>query len=245
MQTRRIRPTRAYPGLRVAVGAAVLALALMTGLLVSIDRRHAQAAASTQNLHAADVVVGSTTYNTMNTGAVVGTLATAVTPTLSTKGTWYNMADAAGVTTFASDPVPAGATWQLQGTWTFAPYLNASGAGLRRYWRANLVKIDTNGTTTVIGTTASSLRIAMSTTFTQYTLTLAVGPTTLTAGQRFGVNFQINPDDPSGTSSLGFDIAAQTSYVTAQITSTPDAPTSVVATPGSGQASVTWVAPAS
>ncbi|TAK77242.1 MAG: hypothetical protein EPO16_05870, partial [Dehalococcoidia bacterium] len=226
----------------VALGAAVTGLALLVGLLVSSDRR-AQAAASTQNLHATDVTVGSTTYNTMNTSAVTGTIATA-TAVLADKNLVYTFADGAGVQTFVSDAVPTGATWAIGGAWTFNAYVKAS-TSTRMYLRAVILRIGTDGTATTLATTGFTTRMDVTTAYGLISWNYTLAANTLTGGQRFGVRFQVQPDSNGPTATLGFDASTAASNVVAQITSTPDAPTSVVATPGSGQASVTWVAPAS
>lgn len=171
-------------------------------------------APSAQSLHSAQVTLGSTVYNTVNTLAVSGTQATS-SVSYSTTGT-YTVADSGGHTIFASDAVPANQAWNLAGSWSFsvrAQSLTGTGTGTIQ---AAIYRVSSTGTATLVTTATSTVNALASTTLTTRTWTNTVPTFTLNAGERFGVVIQVNVT--SRGSSTGFRIAYDSSTNNSTVT---------------------------
>ncbi len=174
--------------------------------------------ATTQYLHAADVAMGSRTFNTVNTNNVAGTLAELSTGN-GGSGAITTLADAAGISIFASDPVPAGQQWDLGGTWSVNIYMKVSAARTLTDRLFSIYRIDAYGNATRIYRGQNTTNTSIGTSYQLFTWSPAVpAGTTVGPGERFGVEFAVGLDDPA-TVYLGFDSSSQNSRVTAQITS--------------------------
>ena len=169
----------------------------------------------TENLHSADVVVGSTTYNTMTESAVTGTLATA--SAVLPQGVEVTLQDAAGISIFVSDPVPAGSVWDISGSWTFNPYIRTSAAN-RGWVRVLVYRVSTTGTATQVLSSQNATRYDTTTSYQLMSWSASVGTgNVLQAGERFGVAFRFLADrsgNPTGY--LGFDHSSAPSNVSAR-----------------------------
>ncbi|MBI4200878.1 MAG: hypothetical protein HY531_01145 [Chloroflexi bacterium] len=199
----------------VLIGVAILAVA-GSGLLPGTTPVQAAHGTHTNNLHTADVLVGSTTYNTMTESAVAGTLdtASAVLP----QNTEVVLQDAAGISIFASDAVPAGTVWDISGSWTFNPYIRTSTTS-RGWVRARVYHISTSGTATEVLYSQNATRYDTTTAYQlmSWSGTVPAG-TLLQAGERFGVAFFFYTDrsgNPTGY--LGFDHSSAPSNTVANV----------------------------
>ncbi len=146
-------------------------------------------------LHAADVVVGSTTYNTINTGAQGGTLTTNE-GSIATSGI-QELDDGSAIAIFASDQLAPAAQyhWDLGGTWQFTAHTRASATGGTAYIRARIYRISSGGTATLLYSTgqASTNTIASTSSATPQTWTFDIPAGTLIApGERWGIAFDLN-----------------------------------------------------
>ncbi len=166
--------------------------------------------AETDYLHNWNVTVGSTTYNTVNTTAVSGTLAE-LSVSIATVGV-FTFTETPNITIFASNPVPSGYQWQLAGTWTFSYNVRATNTATG-YVRAKVFRIATNGTATPLFTTPDhSVNVLTSTVYVtpKYTFNYTLPTTyTLDVGERWGVEWGLNITvrNSGDTAYLGFDIA--------------------------------------
>ncbi|MBI4312869.1 MAG: hypothetical protein HY681_13985 [Chloroflexi bacterium] len=170
----------------------------------------------TLNLHSADVVAGSTTFNTLNENALAGTLDTATAPSIPRRVETV-LSDAAGISIFASDPVPAGAVWDISGTWTLRPYIRGS-VSTRGYVRARVYRISSSGSTTQLLYTQNGTQYDVTTSYQLMQWNATMGANTLQPGERLGVTFYFYEDDgQSPTIYLGFDHTSAPSNVSAQM----------------------------
>jgi hypothetical protein len=190
------------------------------------------------NLHNAAVTVNGVPFRTVNTNVPSGTLtnlsASVVSPAV------VSLATTDAVSIFASNAVPAGQSWDLSGPWTFTVYTRQNAAsGAAANVRANLYRIATDGTTTLLTTTGQAATNAIAnTTATAQTWSFDVpSGTTIATGERWGVQFQLNVTAGAGifsgnTGIMAIDTVAQQSRVQPSIlavahTATP----TVTATP--------------
>ncbi|HEX9015988.1 MAG TPA: cytochrome c3 family protein [Chloroflexota bacterium] len=174
-------------------------------------------APSVQYLHAAQVTVGSTTYNTVNTTALAGTQATS-SVNFSTTGT-FTAADSGGHTIFASDAVPSGQSWNLTGTWNFTMWAQAiSGTGTGTI-QAAIYRISSTGSATLVTTATSTANALASTTYTSLSWSYAVPTFTLNSGERFGVAIQVNVTSRGSATGfrVAYDISSYNSSITPQV----------------------------
>jgi thermitase len=175
------------------------------------------------NLHAADVVVGSTTYNTVNTTGPSGTLATSEA-TIADDGI-QTLLDGAGIAIFASDRILPTAQfhWDLGGTWTFTAHTQGSATGGTAHIRAHIYRIAASGAATLLYTTgqASTNAVASGNSATPQTWTFNVPSGTLIApGERWGVSYELNVTvlRTGAVGQLDFDRANRQSGVKPSIT---------------------------
>jgi hypothetical protein len=171
------------------------------------------------NLHNAPVTVNGVAFRTVNTTVPSGTLtnlsASVVSPAVVT------LATTDAVSIFASNAVPAGQNWDLSGAWTFTVYTRQNAAsGAAAHVRANIYRIATDGTTTLLTTTGQAATNAIAnTTATAQTWSFNVpSGTTIATGERWGVQFQLNVTAGAGifsgnTGIMGIDTVAQQSRV--------------------------------
>jgi len=169
-------------------------------------------------LHAADVDVNGNIFNTANTNPQAGVLDT-VTTLITTRRVNLLLSDAAGISKFASDPVPAGKIWSLGGTWTFDTYVRVTGtaSGSRFYVRAMAYRISTAGVVTALTGLLSSPLAVRNTTYQLVSWTGTVPATTLNQGERWAAEFYAWSDDnpfPAESFLLGYDTTAQPTGVT-------------------------------
>lgn len=165
----------------------------------------------THYFHAADVVVGSTTYNTVNSLAPAGVLDEL--SGIGDRGSYTTMADGDGVSIFVSNQVPVGKQWDLEGQWTFDIYFASSpqedlDTRIVRMYRisqegdATLINTETEGSSPSMGSYPSYI-------LRSWTEAISAG-TTIGPGERFGLEFRLEPDDDC-TMYIGFDSATQSS----------------------------------
>ncbi len=190
------------------------------------------------NLHHATVAVGSSTYKTVNSTAPAGTLRT-LTGDMSSSGA-VTLVDTNSRSIFASNAVPADRNWDLGGTWTFNVYTRGSAAGATAFARANLYRIATDGTATLLYTTGQAATNAVTgTTYALQTWSFSVPSATLIGpNERWGVAFSVNVTVPLDAEDglLGIDTVAQQSRVQPSITdllntATPTATATSTTTP--------------
>lgn len=170
----------------------------------------------TEYLHGADVTVNTTTYNTVNEGAVTGIqyAASAVLPRRQDT----LLLDPAGVSIFASDPVPTGTVWDISGSWTFNPYVRTSDT-TGFFVRARIYRIGTDGVATQVdssnnGTTYETTTYQLA----SWTDNSVAAGVVLQAGERFGVAFLLNDDDTGDLMGyMGFDHSSTPSNVIASV----------------------------
>ncbi len=190
-------------------------------------------------LHAADAVVSGTTYNTVDVATVGGTLTNAG-GSIATRRLVTPFSDG-GITVWASDPVPTGATWSVDSAmaWDFDVYVKATGANSssKPWFAARLYRIAANGNATLLwdqsggncnqsGSTSpvagcfdpniSSLPTA---TYQRVRWSAAPsgGPWSLAPGERIGVGFAVyaSSNGYAGVDALlGFDEGSAPSKVT-------------------------------
>lgn len=209
-------------------GGAAFCLALRFGLALILAAGtltfkgplpSADAVLTTQYLHAADVVVGGATYNTINTGAVTGTLVESKA-SLGVASVDVALADTSGITIFASNPVPAGKIWNLSGVWTFDTAVKAS-VSTRLWMRAKVYRINVNGGISQLAYSQDGTRRDVTTSYQVFTwsYTMPTG-TNINAGERFGVEFYVYPNSVATGqfAYLGFDASTARSDVGAQVT---------------------------
>jgi predicted CXXCH cytochrome family protein len=168
--------------------------------------------AVTDYLHAADVVVGSTTYNTLNSTAPVGVLAEL---TASSLGSDVLLTDADGVSVFVSDPVPAGEQWDIGSTWTFNIYFSSDPSSTMKRLIVKIYKIDSSGAKTLLVSNSKKTNQSISA-YPNYTLfnwsvNVPTG-TIIGPGERFGVEFWVRTSSTT-TVYLGFDTSSQNSRI--------------------------------
>ncbi|HEY83258.1 MAG TPA: hypothetical protein G4O01_08255 [Dehalococcoidia bacterium] len=169
--------------------------------------------AVTDYLHAADVVVGSVTYNTLNSTAPVGVLAelTASSPA----GSDVKLADADGISIFVSDPVPAGEQWDIGSTWTFNIYFSSDPVVTMKRLIVKIYKIDSSGTKTELfsdtNKTNQDLTAYPNYGLFNWSVNVPTG-TIIGPEERFGVEFWVRTADPA-TVYLGFDTSSENSRI--------------------------------
>ena len=211
--------------------ASALSLEVTPGLLIGPLALAAPGPGQRQFfLHAADVTVGTTTFETMTEAAVAGAVATVSVP-LSPRRVDVRLEDQpAPIVTkgvFVSDLVPAGMQWDIGGSWNFEVWMDASTGGERYEVRARIWRVPVDGsldpdTATPLHVTGYSAQVDATTTPQLVDWTATVPSTTLLAGQRIGVTFYVFPDadTPEVDGILSFDEATVDSNVIATITET-------------------------
>ena len=121
----------------------------------------------------------------------------------------------------------------LGGTWSFTTYTSGSGTGGTAAIRANLYRIDSSGAATLLYTTGQAATNAVaSTSYAAQSWTFAVpSGTLLSAGQRWGVELQLNVTSTAlfQSANVGLDTIAQQSRLqpalsTLAFTATPTPP---------------------
>ena len=118
------------------------------------------------------------------------------------------------VSVIVSNSVPAGAQWAIGGTWSFGVYVNNSARdGVAADLRATVYRVATDGTLTSLAT-ANLNNTSLNTGFALRTWNGTVPANTLTAGQRFGVRFEVRDQDGrGGSANLRLNNAAAESTV--------------------------------
>ena len=171
-------------------------------------------------LRAADLTVGPVTYNQMTEVLPIGPADTA-SASLEVRQIDVPLQDAAGIQVWASPPVPAGATWDIGGAWTFEAYMSAT-ASVRIYNRARVYRVAADGTPTEIFATGLTSRIDLNGSPTLVSWNATAPSTVLLGGERIGVRFYANPDndEPGEFAFLNFDDAPVESGVVATVTET-------------------------
>ncbi|MFN8526070.1 MAG: cytochrome c3 family protein [Chloroflexota bacterium] len=172
-------------------------------------------------LRAADVVVGSTTYNTITTAAPSGPLATAAA-SLSVRRVDSRFADPSLISTWAFDPVPAGTQWTLANPWNFDIYVRANtSSSVRVLFAAEIYRISTTGQATLLRKTPYSGQVEglPTASFRRVTWNDTNIPSGLTLGpgERLGIALIafVDGNEQSGLQTiLGFDDTVAPSSVT-------------------------------
>ena len=170
--------------------------------------------ATTTYLHAATTSVPTSTVHLINATAPTGTLAELSAHTTA-KNAPVSLADASGVTIFASDPVPAGREWNVGGTWNVNLYLRAAQPATQTVGSLTLYRVDPMGKLTpLFHGTSAALTLPLGTTYGLASWSVDVpNPTLVNPLERYAVELGVETSQP-GSVWLGLDAPAQASRIT-------------------------------